>query len=319
MTTRGLARLESIHSLLCPSPRARSAGMGARPVRPTRRSIRAPDRRGPLDGARANLSSGCRARIPNAALLNADDLSARVAEPLSRDARGAPVARHASDPVLELRAGNRRSRWTRGIDRYMAFNRGRHLAYAAAWTAPGGESARVGDGVGGRHQRTRSRHRLPGLDRRRQRRSRIPGRSPRGGTRGGMGPGRPASRAASLHHARRPPRAPPRRHRQHRRRGLAARWRRDRAQIDEAPDQHGGRSSRSTGIDQRAGAPARTADGRAHLRGRPGGRRARRVGDRGPRRRSRPDRDRASRASAGPSCWSKSKVWPRWRTSWDES
>ena len=71
-------------------------------------------------------------RIPNAVLLDADDLSAVVAERYARlgtllsDAKKSPLRFWNYVPgIVDALAP--------GIDRYMAFNRGRHAAYAAGW------------------------------------------------------------------------------------------------------------------------------------------------------------------------------------------
>ncbi len=71
-------------------------------------------------------------RIPNALLLDADELSAVVAERYARlasllsDAEKLPLRFWNYVPgIVDTLAP--------GIDRYMAFNRGRHAAYAAVW------------------------------------------------------------------------------------------------------------------------------------------------------------------------------------------
>ena len=189
--TRGF---ESIHTFPCPSPRARSPGMGARPVRPRVDRSGHRDRPGPLGGHARTLRLAARPRRQRHPPEGGRPVGTRRG-PLSGDARGAPVARHASDPVLELRAGHRRSD-----------GRGHRSLYGVQpRTAPGlcgGDCRRAA-------KPARRRRRRPSASTdpissstawprpTAAARSRTPGRSPRGGTRGGMVPGLPSSRAAS--------------------------------------------------------------------------------------------------------------------------
>ena len=197
--------------------------MGARPLRgPTPIDPARARYLGPVDVCARPFVCASRPRMPNAVLLRADDLSARVAE---RYARLGDAASRCEEAVRSGSGTTCRASWiamAAGVDRYMAFNRGRHAGLCGRDCGRGAKRGpRRPDGVGGRHRRTTISSSIAWPRLTAAGRSRTPGRLPRGATRAGTVP-------ASLLRARHPSprltaaRPARRRHRQHRRRGLVS-------------------------------------------------------------------------------------------------